>query len=196
MEVHLQGGNIRLAQREMALYRLCLHPRSWLSALCCGTYNERRDRQSCTCWLGLGDEWHIGHHARLAWKCGAKRSKWSWLDLLPNTRSKREDCCVGSRQSRGWPDLLPGYYCFSIEHCLGSLHVEREGWSIIHLVFFLSPCAFVYPWWDDFCPLVGKKQGVCVLYLEVVSLTGMCLTFLVSWRSWLKNRGADRAVRG
>ena len=41
-----------------------------------------------------------------------------------------------------------------------------------------------------------KKQGACVLYLEVVSLTGMCLAFLVSWRSWLNNRGSNKAVRG
>ena len=54
MEMHLQGENIRSAQREMALYRLCLHLRSWLSALCCGTYHERRDRRSCPCWPGRG----------------------------------------------------------------------------------------------------------------------------------------------
>ncbi len=41
-----------------------------------------------------------------------------------------------------------------------------------------------------------KKEGVCVLYLEVVSLTGMRSAFLVSRRSWLNNRGANRAVRG
>ncbi len=52
MDVRLQGENIRSAQREMALYRVCLHLRSWLRALCCGTYDECRDRRSCTCWPG------------------------------------------------------------------------------------------------------------------------------------------------
>ena len=41
-----------------------------------------------------------------------------------------------------------------------------------------------------------EKHGVYVLYLEVVSLTGTCLAFLVSWRSWLNNRSANRTVRG